>query len=183
MSVYEGSWVRFGVGLMLLEFILLHSGGMVSTLMAKEDNLRDKLKLFFGLFFFYTIMVLTFAYVLESQALLWIFAAVSVSRLVTAFSYSNADQLESQKRVGIGIMLYLFAVAISIFAPIPELGITRDIVAEVYPQRGSGLWEQSPERAIAAAALYFLLLGLCELFILGPTSNNSSQKQTASEDN
>lgn len=178
MSIYEGTWVRFGVGLMLLEFILLHSGGMVSGLMAQKDNLRDKLKLCFGLFVFYTIMVVTFAYSLESQALLWIFAAVSISRLVNAFGYSNVDQLESQKRIGIGIILYLLVVAVSIFAPIPELGITGDVVAEVYPQRGGGLWEQAPERAIAAAALYFLLLGLSELFILGPKSDNEESSQS-----
>ena len=37
-----------------------------------------------------------------------------------------------------------------------------------YPDRGGGLWELDPERAIAMAAVYFLLIGLNELLILGP---------------
>ena len=34
---------------------------------------------------------------------------------------------------------------------------------EVYPNRGGGIWEQHPERAIAGAIIYFGLMGLFEL--------------------
>jgi len=123
---------------------------------------------------FYTVMVVAFAYTLESIALLWIFAAVSAGRLLAALTHSSAEQAESQKRIGIGMLLYLLAVMGSVFLPIPEYGINSSVLAEFYPQRGSGLWERQPERAIAAAAAYFLLLGLCELFILGPTKASYS---------
>jgi hypothetical protein len=175
-SIDDGSWVRFGVGLMILEFLLLHSGAMMTAMMAKQSATADKLKLFFGLLLFYLIMVLAFAYTLQSMTLLWIFAAVSAGRLLAALTHSSDEQIESQKRIGIGMLLYLLAVMGSVFLPIPELGINSSILAEVYPQRGSGLWERQPERAIAAAAAYFLLLGLCELFILGPTKTSNASK-------
>ncbi len=173
-AVDDGNWVRFGVGLMVLEFILLHSGAMTTGFMAKQTETAEKLKLFFGLLLFYTVMVVAFAYTLESIALLWIFAAVSAGRLLAALTHASAEQAESQKRIGIGMLLYLLAVMGSVFLPIPEYGINSSVLAEFYPQRGSGLWERQPERAIAAAAAYFLLLGLCELFILGPTKASYS---------
>lgn len=83
------------------------------------------------------------------------------------------------KRIGFGMLLYLLAVMGSIFLPIPELGINSSVLADVYPQRGSGLWEKQPERAIAAAAAYFLLLGLGELFILGPGKTSKISKSPA----
>lgn len=182
-AIDGGSWVRFGVGLMILEFLLLHSGGMITAMMAKQSETADKLRLFFGLLLFYLLMVVAFAYSLESMTLLWIFAAVSAGRLLAALTHSSDEQAESMKRIGFGMLLYLLAVMGSIFLPIPELGINSSVLADVYPQRGSGLWERQPERAIAAAAAYFLLLGLGELFILGPgkTSKISTSSAVSAE--
>ena len=177
-AIDGGSWVRFGVGLMILEFLLLHSGGMITAMMAKQSETADKLRLFFGLLLFYLLMVVAFAYSLESMTLLWIFAAVSAGRLLAALTHSSDEQAESMKRIGFGMLLYLLAVMGSIFLPIPELGINSSVLADVYPQRGSGLWERQPERAIAAAA-YFLLLGLGELFILGPGKTSKISKSPA----
>ena len=178
-AIDGGSWVRFGVGLMILEFLLLHSGGMITAMMAKQSETADKLRLFFGLLLFYLLMVVAFAYSLESMTLLWIFAAVSAGRLLAALTHSSDEQAESMKRIGFGMLLYLLAVMGSIFLPIPELGINSSVLADVYPQRGSGLWERQPERAIAAAAAYFLLLGLGELFILGPGKASKISKSPA----
>lgn len=178
-AIDGGSWVRFGVGLMILEFLLLHSGGMITAMMAKQSETADKLRLFFGLLLFYLLMVVAFAYSLESMTLLWIFAAVSAGRLLAALTHSSDEQAESMKRIGFGMLLYLLAVMGSIFLPIPELGINSSVLADVYPQRGSGLWERQPERAIAAAAAYFLLLGLGELFILGPGKTSKISKSPA----
>ncbi|TAK84268.1 MAG: hypothetical protein EPO20_14930 [Betaproteobacteria bacterium] len=45
----------------------------------------------------------------------------------------------------------------SIFIPVPRLGATS-------LSRGEGLWEQHPEQAVMMGALYFALLGFCELY-------------------
>jgi hypothetical protein len=49
-------------------------------------------------------------------------------------------------------------------------GITGTVLDEVYPDRGGGLWEKEPERAIEVAALYFLIIGLAEITVLRPSS-------------
>jgi len=45
---------------------------------------------------------------------------------------------------------------------------------EVYPDRGGGLWKKEPKREIAVAALYFFLIGLTEITVLRPSSNQGS---------
>ena len=68
------------------------------------------------------------------------------------------------QRIAAGITLYLLVVFATVLIPIPEWGVSSAIVNDVYPQRGGGLWEQEPERAIAGGAVYFLLIGLLELY-------------------
>lgn len=181
MSVDSGSWVRFGVGLMVLEFVLLHSGAFIGGLAATKADFKHKTKLLGLLLFFYSLMVWAFAVSFDSTALIWIFAAVTIGRLVTAITASaegEAAKALMAARSGIGIILYLLAVFASVMLPVPEWGITNAILADVYPDRGGGLWEVNPERAIAAAAGYFLLLGLAELFILRPGGKQKSDSET-----
>ena len=53
------------------------------------------------------------------------------------------------------------------FNDVPEMGITRQLLDEVYPDRGDGgVWNRYPERAIVGAAVYFALMGLAELTVL-----------------
>jgi hypothetical protein len=73
-------------------------------------------------------------------------------------------------RSGIGVLLYLLVASGAVFLPIPEPGITGTVLDEVYPDRGGGLWEKEPERAIEVAALYFLIIGLAEITVLRPSS-------------
>jgi hypothetical protein len=184
MSVDEGSWVRFGVGLMVLEFVLLHSGAFIGGIAATKADLKDKARLLGSLLFFYSLMVWGFSVSFDSTALAWIFAAVTIGRLITAITASAEGETAKNvmaARSGIGITLYLLAVFASVMLPIPEWGMTSAIVADVYPNRGGGVWEVNPERAIAAAAGYFLLLGIAELFILGPVGKQRSDADSGSE--
>ncbi|MCG8413922.1 MAG: hypothetical protein MI746_06850 [Pseudomonadales bacterium] len=179
MSVDDGSWVRFGVGLLVLEFILLHSGAFVSAMLATKEDWQSKLKLLLVLFVFYSLTVWGFATSLQSPALLWIFAGVSAGRLVTAYTggmSANSQPGSMSARSALGIMLYLLVGFGSVFIAVPEWGIDSAILGEVYPNRGGGLWEREPQRAIAAGAAYFFLLGLAELFVLGPFNKRSVQE-------
>ncbi|NKB35095.1 MAG: hypothetical protein GKR91_18520 [Pseudomonadales bacterium] len=168
MSWDDGNWVRLGVGLMALEFVLLHSGAFISAMIATKDKISKKLQIAAGLMLFYTLMVVGFAYSFDSIQLLWIFGAVSLSRLITALTNASEGAQTMMARSALGIILYMAAVFGTIMLPIPELGISTEILNEVYPGRGGGVWEREPERAIAGAAVYFAALGLVELFILGP---------------
>ncbi len=179
LSIDQGSWVRFGVGLMVLEFVLLHSGAFIAAMVATRQHLKGKLKLLGILLLFYSLMVWGFAVSFESAALVWIFVAVTAGRVAAAITAGADGKLAAgamAARSAIGLLLYLFTVFASVFLPIPEWGITPSIVADVYPDRGNGVWEVEPQRAIAAAAVYFLLLGMAELFILGPVRTDAKSR-------
>lgn len=163
-----GSWVRFGVGLMVLEFVLLHSGAFMAVLMKGDIGWKKRGGGLLGMAAFYGLMAWGFSAATDSPGLLWIFAAVVAGRIVTAFTNREAGFQYMMARSAIGVFLYLVITFGTVFIPIPEWGITNDVVSAVYPDRGTGVWEQHPERAVAGAAVYFLLMGLVELFILAP---------------
>jgi len=51
MSIDDGHWVRFGVGIMVLEFVLVHSGAFVANMgVDKETSTLNKLKVFTELY-------------------------------------------------------------------------------------------------------------------------------------
>lgn len=177
LSWDNGNWVRIGVGLLLLEFVLLHSGAFMSAIITIKQPFRNKLMLGLGLLLFYGLMVVGFSVSLDSTALLWVFSGVMLGRMLTALTNASAGAQAMMAHSALGVVLYLFVVMGTIFIPVPEWGITSRVLAEVYPDRGSGVWELYPQRAIAGAALYFLLLGLAELFLLGPANFQAANQR------
>ncbi|HEB82671.1 MAG TPA: hypothetical protein ENJ11_07405 [Gammaproteobacteria bacterium] len=170
----NGRWVPFAVGLLVLEFILLHSGVFIATLAAESRDTKKQIKIFLGLLLFYGLMTYGIARSTGSNELMLIFASVMLGRFISSVLLREGGRDEYMKRAALGIVLYLLLTAASIFLPVPELGITSSVLAEVYPDRGGGIWEREPERAIAMACIYFCLLGLAELFVFGPAENKGT---------
>ena len=100
----------------------------------------------------------------QSWGLFFMFAAVMITRGVSVLLDPSHAREEAMRRSAMSIVLYLLAVFVTLFAPLPELGVTTAIVNEVYPSRGSGVWERRPEVALAAGVLYFSMLGIGELW-------------------
>lgn len=169
MARDEGSWVRFGVGLMILEFVLLHSGAFMAAMFKPEVPVNKRRWGMLGFITFYSLMAWAMAESTDSPALLWIFAGVITGRLLSGLALGKLDFHSQVSRSAFGVALYLFVVAGTIFIPIPEWGVTREVVDETYPGRGDGLWERQPHRAIAGAAVYFLIMGTAELLLFGRT--------------
>jgi hypothetical protein len=172
MAWDDGDWVRLGVGLLLLEFILLHSGAFMVGVLGQQQDIRKQLKGAIVLLAFYSLMVWAFAMSLDTPVLLWIFAGIIFGRSLNLLLNPKDSKQAIMARSGIGVILYLLVVFGTVFLPIPELGITGSVLSEVYPDRGGGLWEREPERAIAGAALYFFLIGLAEITVLRPSSKH-----------
>jgi hypothetical protein len=42
----------------------------------------------------------------------------------------------------------------------PSLGLTPEVLDQLYPERGSGLWQREPHRAIGMGCAYFAMTGL-----------------------
>ena len=174
MAWNDGNWVRLGVGLLLLEFILLHSGAFMVGVLGQQQNSKQQLKAAAILLTFYSLVVWGFAMSLDTPALLWIFAGIIIGRSLNLLLNPADSKQALMARSGIGVLLYLLVVFGTVFLPIPELGITGSVLNEVYPDRGGGLWERQPERAIAGAALYFFLIGLAEITVLRPSKRRDT---------
>lgn len=163
MSVDGGTWVPLAVGLMALEFILLHSGVFIGTVASKAKSAPRRAGVFVLLAGFYAIFAVAFSLVTGTWELLEIFGFLMVGRFVTVIVASGEGKQQLIARSAAGIAIYIPIVFLTVFVPFPELGVNAEVLREVYPDRGGGVWEQHPERAIAGAILYFGLMGLFEL--------------------
>lgn len=159
----DGAWVKLGVGILVLEFILLHSGAFLNHLMTRKAG-WGRTRTLIGLVALYSVFGVAIALAFRSWWLIATFGSIMVGRIWTVFAGDDAmGRAITQRRVVAGTMLYLLLTFATIFVPVPAGGITRPLLREVWPKRGHGLWEDAPERALAMGAAYFLLLGLVEL--------------------
>lgn len=162
MSIDNGRWVRFGVGIMVLEFVLVHSGAMMASIERTESTWQN-IKIGASAFGFYSLFAGGMALAFQSWTLFFIYSMVMLSRWVTLLTRPESAKKEAQRRSGIAVMFYLLAVFLSVLVPWPELGVTYSVINEVYPDRGGGEWERNPETALAAGVVYFTAIGFSEL--------------------
>jgi hypothetical protein len=165
MSVDNGRWVRYGVGLFVLEFILLHAGVMIGGAAAADGGGFDwGVLLLLG---FYALFAGAIAMGFRDTSLfrtfLWVIGGRAVGSLL---GISTESQTLFLAHSLIGMVLYFVLVMTSVFIPWPRRGITPEIAAEQRVPRSSGLWVEQPHRAIGPAAVYYLLLGLAEVALL-----------------
>lgn len=162
----SGRWIPFAVGLLVLEFILIHSG-VFMTMLAARQNTAKRAMLFIALTGFYSLFVIGVSASIGSTELIWIFVSVLLGRAVGLFTQLDENPQRILKRSGISMFLYIIAAFASVLLPIPELGVTQDILNQVYASRGGGVWEREPQRAIAMASAYFFAMGGVEVFVFG----------------
>ncbi len=176
MAWDQGSWVPYGVGLLLMEFLILHSSVFITHYAATHQAFSDKLKSFVGLVALYSLMGTGFALSTDSPTLLIMLIAIMVSRFVSALRADSTQDGTFSRRAALGIVAYLMITAGTVFIAIPEMGITTSVVQEVYPNRGGGVWERYPHRPIVGAAVYFCLMGVAELYwgLRAPTAKNTN---------
>jgi hypothetical protein len=163
MAVEGGRWVALGVGIMVMEFILVHSGTMIAGAGMMGPS---PWKLVLALVGLYSLFGLAIAFAFDSMLLLGTFAAIMIPRVMAAVSPSSEARTLTLARSGISAMLYLVVAFVSVLVPFPEGGLDSSVLNAVYPDRGDGEWEREPQRALAAGALYFGVLALVELGVL-----------------
>jgi len=161
MAVEGGRWVHLGVGIMVLEFILVHSGVMLPALASAPTGVRLKPLLLVSAL--YVLFAVTFAFGFKSLMLLWIFSGIMIPRWIGIVIDSRQAKEQQLKRSGISVMLYLGVAFLSMLVHFPAGGLTPEILNRVYPHRGHGSWEQSPQQALVAGIIYFSITGLVEI--------------------
>ena len=179
MSVSDGLWVRYAVGLMALEFIILHSGGFMGAMAASTESLKKRAQAFFGLFMLYSLFAYGFAKMVDSFQILYVYGFIMLGRFITIMIASGEGKSQILNRSAFGTMVYMTAVFGTLFIPVPELGVTHDVLEQVYPDRRGGEWEQNPEIAIAAGIFYFSVLALYELYLAWrmPEASNAASER------
>jgi len=107
---------------------------------------------------FYLAFVLAFAFIFERTWAIWAFSWLLVSKLATIwFEPSTAESLRQQQLWVLSAACYLLGAFATTLLPLPRLGITPEVVAQL-GLPGSGLWVEQPQKVVAFGLLYFGLL-------------------------
>lgn len=160
--------------LMLLEFIIVHSSAFMGSVMLGDLPRTRKATTLVGIGGFYTLFVGAFSLAFKTWWPLWSFWGLTVNRLLSVLIGQAPDgerRILLQKNWAVSAVSYLVLCFVTVLLPLPRLGLTADVVSrESLP--GSGLWVDQPHRVIAFGFLYFLAVGISELFAHGwlPTS-------------
>ncbi len=176
----NGTWVRFGVGIMVMEFFVVHSGGLLTGASISTSNAKARWAFLSGLIAFYFGAAYLISYLFHSSSLFYSFASIMFCRLITGFFAVSENNLPAvtQRSVMSG-MLYLFVCFLSVGVPFPKGGLTPRVLSQFYPEGGEGIWNQEPQRALAAGIIYFLFMGIYELFAARENIKRSSAMAAA----
>lgn len=156
------------VGVMVLEFIIIHASiGLIAFPREIAKKAADgtwwksERAVFAGLLAMYSVVAAGISAAFHTAWLFIGFWLLIANKFIDDW-LTPAAQVEERMqrhmaRWGISVGLYFLLTAGSIFIPVPRL-------AAISGSRGDGLWEQHPEQAVMMGALYFALLGFCELY-------------------
>lgn len=158
----NSSWVRYGVGIFVMEFIILHSGvGMAAAMGA---NAASPFLPVLGLGALYTLFALAIGFGFKTPGLTVNFIMLMAGRAVSASLFlRDADIKLLVVHSGVGMALYVLCVFVGFV--LPERGMKEAVVRPFLGDCGSGEWIDHPHMAVGGGAVYFALLGLAELLV------------------
>ncbi len=156
----DGAWAKFGVGVILAEFLVIHSGTIVTELAARGAH-RLALGLVVGV---YGLFALGLWWAFGGAEIGWLLIGLMVARGQALFHRPTAlDLAYGRRRSILSALLFLGLGFASVVVPIGAGGIDAALLEAIWPDRGEGVWEAEPWRALAMGAVYFAILGLVEL--------------------
>lgn len=158
--------VRSAVLMLLMEFIIIHSSGLMGAIGLADDEPRaGRALMMFGLGLFYTLFVAAFAWEFHSWTPLVAFWGLMLNRLLGVL-VGAPKQGAARAYVMAGwaatTMLYLVFVGLTCTLPVPSLGITADVIAAQH-FTSTGMWPEQPYRVLCLGALYYGAVGVSEL--------------------
>lgn len=178
-SDWRRNLVAQGILILLLEFILIHSGAFFAHALSAPDMARAKrAKILLGLGAFYCLFVGAWAWQFKAWWPLLFFLWLLGTKLVPVLTNRREAEEALWRAIGLvsaSTLFFLLAVPAALFLPLPELGLTRH--GRHYGVPGSGAWVSEPHTAIAAAVIYFGLLALAKLLAWDTAFARNAQKQ------
>jgi hypothetical protein len=150
---------------MVLEFINVHTSGLIATIMTTEADVTKKVTRIGGFCLFATLFAGGLAIAFGTWWPLMAFWLLTVNRLLPTLlgqgSPGREHELVTMAWVS-GFVAFVLAGVLTTIVPVPELGITKAVVqAEHLP--GEGTWVNEPQRVMAAGVLYFSAVALMQL--------------------
>jgi len=169
------------VGLMVAEFIVIHSSVILGNVVLGSAEKRAKATTILALGGFYTLFFLGICLAVGEWYYLFGFWLMIGNRLLGVMLGQAPDGQERefiQRGWAATTIFYLLGVFLTLFLPLPRLGITDEIQLQ-YSLPGEGEWVDNPHRAIAFGFFYYSMVGWSEISAHRwfATTKISSQKQ------
>lgn len=151
---------------MLVEFLVVHSGGFLAAWMEHGGKRpRKALPAVLLLAAVYMLFASAFGLAFASWAPVWIMGWLIGSRVLTVLvdRRDREDEIDRQRALwGASVVLYLLLAFVCTLLPLPRFGIDEAARAAM-DLPGSGAWIDDPHRPLAMGAFYFGLLAWIEL--------------------
>ena len=157
--------LRTGLLMMLVEFILMHAtgilGGMALSNAGDERRQWKPILLFSSMYLlFIAVWAWTFRAWWPLLALAWLVAGK------LALAWQPLPDADKRDRImsdwGISALAYLGGVFVTLFLPLPRLGLDAGVVAAA-DLPGSGEWVDKPHTVVAFGLIYFAVLATGKL--------------------
>lgn len=140
---------------LVLEFVVIHSSAFMGWVaLAKMPRVKRGVAML-ALGGLYTAFVWPIGTLSGETWIIWAFWALVLNRTWAAVGPAAVEGAEAHNKESwaLSVIVYLAAVFITTFIPMPALGITD--AAWTPPANSGGLWNQKPQQALAAGLLYF----------------------------
>ena len=164
LSGSNRQWAVDAPALMMLEFFMMHARFISMFVMVGDRRRRIALAGCLGAI--YLLFIAMFGFFFGTLTMVVNAGALLAGRLAGA---ALCGPSEARERISVSVfnvVLYLGVVAATAApAAFPAFGFTPTVLQALGPalESASGLWAVQPYRAVAGAALYFIVLSLLEL--------------------
>ncbi|MFA5834553.1 MAG: hypothetical protein WDA22_13830 [Bacteroidota bacterium] len=149
--------------IMILEFIIIHSAGFMTSIIYGNAPKGKKIKILFGLGLFYSVFVLGFSFGFRSWWPLIAFGGLMFNRMLSVLT-GQAEQGKENEFImnmwGVNVACYLVSLFAVLLIPLPTFGVSSNALSHL--NMGGDFIDQ-PHKMIAWGFLYFSLIGLYEL--------------------
>jgi len=164
LSIDNGGWVRIAASLVLIEFLLLHSGAFLAVGPVLFTKFWYRLAWFAGFGLIYAVALVGIASWSGGRYVFWLLFGVLISRLmILVILPDKRGTILMLQRSVVGMFL-LILTTFTLLLPAPQLGLTEDIRwATLGP--AIDMMTKHPQRMIAWGVVYFFLMSLVEFFI------------------
>jgi len=164
LSVDNGGWVKLAASLIILEFLLLHSGAFMAVGPIVCPRRWQRLGWFLGFGIFYAAAIIAYDHWSHGNYVKWLLFAIVTSRLLTLVILRDKQgTIMILQRSTFGVVLLLLT-AVIVFMPLPSLGITEEVRGLAFGSADDML-ARYPQRTIAWGVAYFLLMGVFEMYL------------------